>query len=163
MKSPRDDAVWQFTGTRSHYVTHPLALMRKMMIPVSSTIISTTDVRRMARHTGRPVSLNRAPPTPPASPRRPPRGGLGSPTSRERFTDLRDVSDLWPHRWRPSEDLNEKQHPVKGSWGFIMLSSFSFNIHFFLIRNLLNHRRKKKKTWNYQQVWERRDSISLLQ
>lgn len=70
-----------------------LTVKRKMMMPVSSTIIITTEVRRKARHAGRPVSLNRAPPTPPASPP-PATGGLGSPTSRERFTDLRDVSDL---------------------------------------------------------------------
>lgn len=56
------------------------------MMPVSSTIIITTDVRRKARHTGRPVSLNRAPPAslPPSA------DGLGSPTSR----DLTDASDL---------------------------------------------------------------------
>lgn len=63
------------------------------MMPVSSTNIITTDVSRKARHNGRPVNLNRAPPTPPVS-LRPSTDGLGSPTSRERFTDLRDVNDL---------------------------------------------------------------------
>lgn len=67
-----------------------MKLKRKTMMPVSSTIIRTREVSRMARHAGRPVILNRAPVTPPASLRPLCKGGLGSPTSSERSTDLRD-------------------------------------------------------------------------
>lgn len=67
-----------------------MKLKRKTMMPVSSTIIRTREVRRTARHAGRLVILNRAPVMPPASLWPLCKGGLGSPTSREWSTDLRD-------------------------------------------------------------------------
>lgn len=76
------------------------------MIPVRRTIIITTEVRRKARHSGRPVSRKRVSPIPPASLPLPPVFGLGSPTSRERF--LTDVMDLWPCRPKPSLDLQKR-------------------------------------------------------
>lgn len=70
-------------------------------MPVSRTIISTTDVRRKARHAGLPVSRIRAS-LRRLSPPPFPGGGLGSPTSRER-------SDLRRHLRAPAKDLDRKQ------------------------------------------------------
>lgn len=75
--------------------------MRKMMMPISTTISSTMEVRRKARHAGLPVSWIRASLRPLAEPWLP-AGGLGSPTSRER-------SEARRHLRTPAEDLDRKQ------------------------------------------------------
>lgn len=66
-------------------------------MPISKTISSTSEVRRRARHAGRPVSWSRASLRPLAAPGSP-AGGLGSPTSRE-------PSEPRRHPRAPAEDL----------------------------------------------------------
>lgn len=82
-------------------------------MPISRTIINTTDVRRKARHAGLPTSRLRAS-LPPLAASRSLAGGLGSPTSRER-------SDLRRHLRIPAKDLHRKEDmtvslPVVDNW-----------------------------------------------
>lgn len=120
-----------------------MKLKRKTTMPVSSTIISTRDVSRTARHAGRPVILNRAPLRPP-SPLRPlplSRGGLGSPTSRERSSDLSD--DLWPQRRWPRDGLRSRRNrghssqwlfeskDLQWEWGVLLLVKLLIDQIFF--------------------------------
>lgn len=86
-------------GVTHCYLLHFSPAMRKMMMPTSIAISITKVVRRKARHSGWPVSLEM-----PLATLRPWLGGLGRPTSRERFLGLRAISDLW----RFWEDLKEE-------------------------------------------------------
>lgn len=90
-----------------------------MIVPISRTIVNTTDVRRKARQAGLPISRLRASLTPLAESRFL-ASGLGSPTSRE-------WSDLRRHLRIPAKDLHRKEDmivslPVVDNWIFTMNS-----------------------------------------
>lgn len=98
------DATWHYS-----LLSSGLKVKRKMIMPISRTIINTPDVRRKARHAGLPTSRLRASFTPLAVSRSL-AGGLGSPTSRER-------SDLRRHLRIPVKDLHRKEDMTFSSCG----------------------------------------------